>query len=373
MLAPARDTTVATEGTAGDWSSGRLESRLAVYLTAIEGPAQGERWELQPGALTLGAAEACDLRIAGDAGVQPIHAALQVGEKAISIAARAGADLAVDGRATTGPVSLRPGALVRLGGSLLRLDLAAAAAPDDDGVALPPPDPPRWPLVLGVFAAVLAVVAVALIVRFVPKRTLDPSDRMAAEVMQRVKAATVWIVGDGVMEGSGFVVRRGRVITNAHVIEGARRVEVAFGAGTPQMQRRPARVLRAGTPGTPDDIALLACETGDAPTLELENESQLAEGTPVAAFGYPLGSVVSTSAYGPTISVRGGNVTAVRRGSRGEASWIEADIAAEMGNSGGPVVTLEGKVVGLATMIIGAHMKVTNSVPASRIAAYADG
>ncbi|NUP98600.1 MAG: trypsin-like peptidase domain-containing protein, partial [Armatimonadetes bacterium] len=223
-------------------------------------------------------------------------------------------------------------------------------------------------LLLGVVTTVAAIVAVALVLRFVPQRRSDPLAPMAAEVRRTVQAGTVWIraaMAEGESEGSGFVSKSGYVFTNAHVVEGARSVRVVFDTGTPLVRSVAARLVRVGHPGEADDVALLAVPTGSVKPLRLTDAGKLTEGTPLAAFGFPLGSTVSTSEHGPQISIRSGTVTALRRDNAGRVSWVESDILAEVGNSGGPVVTHQGEVVGLATMLVGPNLRTARIVPAN--------
>ncbi len=246
----------------------------------------------------------------------------------------------------------------------------------DLGVALPPPDPPKWRLALGVLVVLAAIAVVVLVVRLVPQRVADPLRPMPADVRQRVQAATVWVVGDapeGQSEGSGFVSKPGFVLTNAHVVEHTTNLRCVLGCGTPQSRTVPAKVLRLGRPGEVDDIALLALNTGAVQPLRLASAEQAAEGTPLAAFGYPLGSTLTTSSQGPQISIRGGTVTARRKDDAGRLAWLESDVLAEVGNSGGPVVTFEGRVLGLATMLVGPNLRTARIVPAEMLQRFAAG
>ncbi|MCC7494647.1 MAG: trypsin-like peptidase domain-containing protein, partial [Fimbriimonadaceae bacterium] len=193
-------------------------------------------------------------------------------------------------------------------------------------------------------------------------------------VREQVRRSTVWIraqVAEGESEGSGFVSRQGWVLTNAHVVENSRSVQVVFDSGTPQHRARPARVVRVGAPGTAQDIALLAVDTAGVPPLRLADLDKLPQGSPIAAFGFPLGASVAASGRGPEISLRGGRVSAFRRDGAGKLEWVESDMLIEVGSSGGPVVTPEARVVGLSTMVVGPLLRTARVVPSTNLRAFA--
>jgi serine protease Do len=151
--------------------------------------------------------------------------------------------------------------------------------------------------------------------------------------------------------GSGVIVDpEGYVVTNAHVVEGARRVQVAFapagdGAGR-SILKAPARVLGARVIGLDKetDLALLKVEAGGLPVLPLGDSEGLRQGDLVMAFGSPLGLDGSVTL---------GVVSAVARQLRPEDRmiYVQTDAAVNPGNSGGPLVDMEGRVVGINTLI----------------------
>jgi serine protease Do len=154
--------------------------------------------------------------------------------------------------------------------------------------------------------------------------------------------------------GSGVIVSPdGFIVTNAHVIEGGRRFIVVLPrpavAGVPQRsalapvsQEVPATLV--GTdPET--DLAVLKVALTDLPFARLGDSDSLAPGQVVLAFGSPFG-LAST--------VTMGVVSAVGRQFRDEDRmiYIQTDTPINPGNSGGPLVTDEGVVIGINTLIL---------------------
>lgn len=146
-------------------------------------------------------------------------------------------------------------------------------------------------------------------------------------------------VGTGVV-----IVDNGTILTNLHVVMGAHRIRVTFADGLDTearlinvMPEHDLAVLRALK--IPDDLnAATMRSTGD-----------LAPGDHVAAIGFPFG-------IGPSASA--GVVSGLKRefrspeGERVLTNLIQFDAAANPGNSGGPLITMEGEVVGIVTAIL---------------------
>jgi len=143
--------------------------------------------------------------------------------------------------------------------------------------------------------------------------------------------------------GSGTIIDpKGYILTNNHVIEGARRIEVTLATG---------EVLPGRLDGSckSDDIAVIKVEAKDLPAAELGNSDELRVGQRVFAIGNPFGL-----AGGP--SVTSGVISAVKRSIKSERGVIEnlvqTDAAINPGNSGGPLVDIHGKVIAINTAII---------------------
>lgn len=144
--------------------------------------------------------------------------------------------------------------------------------------------------------------------------------------------------------GSGFVIQRdGWVLTNAHVVEGADRVEVDLGGGVPRL---PARVV--GLDGE-SDVALLKVDAPrPLPVVPLGDSDRITVAEWVMVIGSPFG--LDHSVTLGIISHTGRNdISPVGR--PGTYDFIQTDASINPGNSGGPLLNLRGEVVGIATAV----------------------
>jgi S1-C subfamily serine protease len=143
--------------------------------------------------------------------------------------------------------------------------------------------------------------------------------------------------------GSGFVIdKEGHVVTNYHVVEGASQIEVSFS----NQDTVSAKVV--GTdPST--DLALLDVEV-DAKALTplaLADSDKVEVGDPVAAIGNP---------FGLERTVTAGIVSALQRDLRAPNGFtidhvIQTDAPINSGNSGGPLIDADGRVIGVNSQI----------------------
>jgi serine protease Do len=144
--------------------------------------------------------------------------------------------------------------------------------------------------------------------------------------------------------GSGFVIHRdGWIITNAHVVEGAERVEVDLGGAEPALT---AKVV--GTDAE-SDIALLKVEGKRALTpVPLGDSDRLSIAEWVLVIGSPFGLDHSVT-VGIVSHVGRSDISPVGR--PGYYDFIQTDASINPGNSGGPVLNLRGEVIGIATAV----------------------
>src|SRR3954454_4566429 len=148
--------------------------------------------------------------------------------------------------------------------------------------------------------------------------------------------------------GSGFVIdKSGHILTNAHVVLNASKVQVAFGS-TSTSRTYEAKVL--GIDRSTDVAVLKVDAPAEALTaLTLGNSSDVQVGDPVVAIGNPLGEARTAttgivSALNRDIGSLQGNVQI--RGA------IQTDAAINHGNSGGPLINDEGQVIGITSQIL---------------------
>ena len=96
-----------------------------------------------------------------------------------------------------------------------------------------------------------------------------------------------------------------------------------------------------------NDLALLKVDASPhLVAIPLGTDDNLVETMSLAAFGYPFGRLLASDNRYPAVSVNAGTVTALRR-KTGKLSAIQLDASVNPGNSGGPVVDKEGKLIGI--------------------------
>lgn len=142
--------------------------------------------------------------------------------------------------------------------------------------------------------------------------------------------------------GSGFVISAdGYIVTNNHVVEGADVIRVNIGDSRGKDNQYPAEIV--GTdPET--DLALLKIKADNLPFLRFGNSDSLEVGEWVVAIGSPLGLDHTVTAG--IVSAKGRNI---QSGSYDD--YLQTDASINRGNSGGPLLNMDGEVVGINTAI----------------------
>uniref|UniRef100_A0AAV1VLE4 PDZ domain-containing protein n=1 Tax=Peronospora matthiolae TaxID=2874970 RepID=A0AAV1VLE4_9STRA len=223
--------------------------------------------------------------------------------------------------------------------------------------------------VAGVGLAVVAVIsydgrqqAVSLEARPEVKNVLTRN--FIADAVEKAFPAVVNIsVDSGYIgsNGSGFIItKEGLIVTNAHVVARCNRyskiqVTVANGSTYPA-------VIHSADPLS--DIALLQIQSDEVeewPMISIGSSTELRAGEWVCALGSPFSLQNSVSA---------GIISAVARHSselgypqRG-GEYIQTDAAINAGNSGGPLINLDGKVIGINTMKVDGSVGISFAIPA---------
>jgi len=155
-----------------------------------------------------------------------------------------------------------------------------------------------------------------------------------------------------IQTGSGVIIdSTGYIVTNAHVIAGARSIQVLLPPGTNynpkknSILRPKGNVLDAEVIGLDKetDVGLIKIPDGDYPYLKFGDSDKLRPGQRVFAFGSPLGLENSVSM---------GIISSTARQLKPEDPmiYIQTDAPINPGNSGGPLVNPEGKIVGINTL-----------------------
>ncbi|HZJ50706.1 MAG TPA: trypsin-like peptidase domain-containing protein [Actinomycetota bacterium] len=167
-----------------------------------------------------------------------------------------------------------------------------------------------------------------------------PSSEVTAMV-QRVLPSVVNVrVGGG--EGSGVIIdRRGILVTNNHVVQGATDVTVVF----PESGRR----LKGTVVGTAveNDLAVVKVDDQDLEPIEIGASLELLPGDPVVAIGFPLGLGITVTQGIVSATTRTIEVPNAQGGSSTFEGLLQTDAAINPGNSGGALVDLNGRLVGI--------------------------
>jgi len=157
-------------------------------------------------------------------------------------------------------------------------------------------------------------------------------------------------------EGSGFIVRAdGFIYTNYHVVEGADQVDVKLKDG---------REFKAKVVGTDEktDIAVIKIDATNLPVAQFANSDEVRVGQFAFAIGAPF-KLDYTFTYG-VISGKGRSKL-IATGGYSISDYLQTDASINPGNSGGPLCDIDGKVVGMNTLINGLNRGLGFAIPSN--------
>lgn len=172
---------------------------------------------------------------------------------------------------------------------------------------------------------------------------VNSSESPLTDIYHEVKESAVSITAYGPQgsEGSGFIYsRKGYIVTNEHVVEGATSIEVTFTDGTTK-----TATVTGKDPYT--DLAVLKVDKTGLNPLELGNSTATEVGQTAVAIGNP---------FGLRSTMTKGIISAKERTIRVEKGFsvpnvLQTDAAINPGNSGGPLLNGKGEVIGVNTAI----------------------
>ncbi|MBI4647027.1 MAG: trypsin-like peptidase domain-containing protein [Bacteroidia bacterium] len=193
---------------------------------------------------------------------------------------------------------------------------------------------------------------------------------ISPDTIRQIKSATVYIevihdfilTGEEVKSsGSGFFITpKGNVITNYHVIQPmvaiygilfpapVNKLKIYRSSGTADYKVYDAFLIDADKA---NDLALLGLkQEAETPFLKADFSTELVESSPVSVFGYPYGEEFSIIQRGPEVTIASGFITSLRHDDMNQFRQIQVDAVVKPGNSGGPLINNNGKVIGIINM-----------------------
>jgi DNA-binding beta-propeller fold protein YncE len=161
--------------------------------------------------------------------------------------------------------------------------------------------------------------------------------------------------------GSGFIIGSdGIILTNNHVIQDAQKITVFLGDGSDY----PGTVLGRDMVR---DLAKIKIEASDLPVLAFGDLSNVSQGQQIVVLGFPLGNT--------SLSVTSGFVSSILFDPGRNMRFIQTDSDINSGNSGGPLLNLQGQVVGVvSSRVVGTNIEgLGRAISANTVKVYLDG
>lgn len=183
-----------------------------------------------------------------------------------------------------------------------------------------------------------------------PEQTQASMDTSVENVISNLSGSVVGIIGklkpssenyssygDNLVFGSGVIYKsNGYIVTNAHVVSDMETIVVVLSSGKSYKARLKAIDEQS-------DLACIKIDKGMLKPVIFGDIKQVVVGRPVVAIGTPLSFSLRNSASK-------GIISGINRSADGEYRFIQSDAAINGGNSGGPLVDLSGRVIGINTV-----------------------
>jgi serine protease Do len=183
----------------------------------------------------------------------------------------------------------------------------------------------------------------------------EMSIRGLGEIAERVRRFTVLVRPGGRGNGSGVMWSDdGLIVTNAHVARGAR-AQVSLWDGREFQAEVTARDPRS-------DLAALRIDAADLSSGSMRDSSEVRPGEIALAVGNPLGflGALTTGVVHAVGPLRG----------LGSRHWVQSDVRLAPGNSGGPLTDVEGRIIGINSMIAG---RLALAIPSNEVRGFLQG
>ncbi|MFL5886072.1 MAG: trypsin-like peptidase domain-containing protein [Thermoleophilaceae bacterium] len=331
-----------------------------MWVTIASGEGKGLSVHVEGERFVIGSGEECQLMV-GDPKVDPLHAYFQVHDDGRIELHDLGSESGtfVDGERIDGSRWIEGGEKVRLGDTELLPsherpeEPPVQVATEADAVEVMPAserrrlrDMSRAGLAAGAAALVLAIAGVIVAL------SAGGGGTSAAAIVKDARDKTVVVharMGKAEALGSGWVVDAGKglIATDFHVINGG----TSFAAGKPGSEE-PATIVGAAPC---DDLAVLkVSDAKGLSTMSLASQKAIHEGDSVVAIGYPANASLNDN-----LTSTAGVVSVVRSSFRFPTpdspqypNMIQTDAALSPGNSGGPLIDDDKKLVGMNTAIL---------------------
>lgn len=224
----------------------------------------------------------------------------------------------------------------------------------------------------------MLAICISLVALLLSTSTLGAADGLTESKLEHLKRATVFIKSS-IGTGSGFLVNvsanTGYIATNEHVIRSqvgrdAAQIECVFNCGLGDEFSVPGKVIAAIDN---EDLAIVEVNGATLPKpLDMTPPDKLQETMELFILGYPFGEALAARGKHPTVTVGRGTISSLRNDEHNRLSVVQIDGDLNPGNSGGPVVTTDGRLVGIAVATV-MGTDVSFAIPGQSLTRLLDG